>query len=233
MTQRSATDKDAHGLRVALGELLTRLRRAAVDGVVPEHVFAEGVRALALGDDERKRLRDELARLGLPVRELRVHTEGDHRSDEKVVGSTEEHVFPRLRPVRALLARYADADGYVTPRVVDGVARLAGLTAQEAARLRVEALVREPDTGGGEETGDPDPSVPEVAADGPRAPRPKRRTRRRPGPRKTRWAGTSRRLPARPTRRRPRRTVTSPVPWRPRWPCWRRTGSSGGRASDC
>nr|WP_051724409.1 sigma-70 family RNA polymerase sigma factor [Actinospica acidiphila] len=170
MTQRSATDKDAHGLRVALGELLTRLRRAAVDGVVPEHVFAEGVRALALGDDERKRLRDELARLGLPVRELRVHTEGDHRSDEKVVGSTEEHVFPRLRPVRALLARYADADGYVTPRVVDGVARLAGLTAQETARLRVEALVREPDTGGGEETGDPDPSVPEVAADGPEGP---------------------------------------------------------------
>ncbi|GAA3504755.1 hypothetical protein GCM10019016_118680 [Streptomyces prasinosporus] len=153
-------------MRAALGELLTRLRRAAVDGVVPEHVFAGGVRTLALGDDERKRLRDELARLGLPVRELRVHTEGDHRSDEKVVRSTEEHVFPRLRPVRALLARYADADGYVTPRVVDGVARLAGLTAQEAARLRAEALVREPDTGGGEETGEPDPSVPEVSADG-------------------------------------------------------------------
>lgn len=170
MTQRSATDKDALGLRAALGELLTRLRRAAVDGVVPEHVFAEGVRALALGDDERKRLRDELARLGLPVRELRVHTEGDRRSGEKVVRSTEEHVFPRLQAVRALLARYPDADGYVTPRVVDGVARLAGLTAQETARLRAEALVREPDTGGGEETGEPDPSVPEVSADGPEGP---------------------------------------------------------------
>ncbi|MEV6000356.1 sigma-70 family RNA polymerase sigma factor [Streptomyces griseomycini] len=170
MTQRSATDKDAPGLRAALGELLTRLRRAAVDGVVPEHVFAEGVRALALEGDERKRLRDELARLGLPVRELRVHTEGDHRSGEKVVRSTEEHVFPRLQLVRALLARYADADGYVTPRVVDGVARLAGLTVQEMARLRAEALMREPDTGGGEEGGEPDPSVPEVSADGPEGP---------------------------------------------------------------
>ncbi|MGC2996901.1 sigma-70 family RNA polymerase sigma factor [Streptomyces sp. G35A] len=174
MTQRSVTGDAAPGLRAALGELLTRLRRAAVDGVVPEHVFVEGTRGLALGDGERERLRRELARLGLPVRELRVHTEGDRRKGEKVVRSSEEHVFPRLQPVRALLARYADADGHVTPRVVDGVAKLAGLTAQEAVRLRTEALVRtpegEPITGDGEEAHEPDPSVPEVPADGPEGP---------------------------------------------------------------
>ncbi|WP_431998685.1 sigma-70 family RNA polymerase sigma factor [Streptomyces fungicidicus] len=69
-------------------------------------------------------------------------------------------MFPRLSLVQNLLARYADADGYVTPRVVEGVIRLTGLGAHEAAQLRVGALVRdpegEPDAGNGEETDEPD-----------------------------------------------------------------------------
>ncbi|MFI5569371.1 sigma-70 family RNA polymerase sigma factor [Streptomyces sp. NPDC051740] len=162
MVQWSAVDAGSSGLRAALGEVLARLRRAAVDGVVPEHVFAESVRALALGDAERERLRQELARLGLPVRELQMHTGGDQRGGEKVARDRAENVFPRLSLVQNLLNRYADADGYVTPRVVDGVIRLAGLGAHEAAQLRARALVRdpegEPDAGNGEGTDEPDAS---------------------------------------------------------------------------
>ncbi|MFF4201952.1 sigma-70 family RNA polymerase sigma factor [Streptomyces sp. NPDC001668] len=44
--------------------------------------------------------------------------------------------------VRALLDRYADAEGYVTPRALDGVARLAGLDARDAAALRAGARIR-------------------------------------------------------------------------------------------
>ncbi|MEU5510489.1 sigma-70 family RNA polymerase sigma factor [Streptomyces fungicidicus] len=162
MAQWSAVDAGSSGLRAALGEVLARLRRAAVGGVVPEHVFAESVRALALGDAERERLRQELARLGLPVRELQMHAGGDQRGGEKVAQNRVENVFPRLSLVQNLLARYADADGYVTPRVVEGVIRLTGLGAHEAAQLRVGALVRdpegEPDAGKGEETDEPDAS---------------------------------------------------------------------------
>ncbi|MFI2907711.1 sigma-70 family RNA polymerase sigma factor [Streptomyces sp. PDY-4] len=167
MAQWSAVDAGSSGLRAALGEVLARLRRAAVGGVVPERVFAESVRALALGDAERERLRQELARLGLPVRELQMHAGGDQRGGEKVAQNRVENVFPRLSLVQNLLARYADADGYVTPRVVEGVIRLTGLGAHEAARLRVGALVRgpegEPDAGNGEETDEPD--APDVAED--------------------------------------------------------------------
>ncbi|MFH9569634.1 sigma-70 family RNA polymerase sigma factor [Streptomyces sp. NPDC017230] len=125
-----------------MGELLVRLRQAAVKGVVPESAFLEGVRELSLGDGERERLRDELALLGLPVRDMPLHTEGDKRNGEKVAPDGEENVFPRIRAVRSLLTRYADADGCVTLPVMDGVTRLAGLSAREAALLRAQVQVR-------------------------------------------------------------------------------------------
>ncbi|GAA3248456.1 hypothetical protein GCM10010469_05810 [Streptomyces labedae] len=158
MARLAADDSGSSALRAALGALLTQLRSAAVEGVVPERVFAESVRNLALGDAERERLRHELARLGLPVGELHVHSESDRRDGGKVARNCGESVFPRLSPVRHLLTRYADADGYVTSRVIDGVVRLAGLTASEAAQLRTETLVRAPEgeqgTGDGEGAGE-------------------------------------------------------------------------------
>ncbi|MFD4344188.1 sigma-70 family RNA polymerase sigma factor [Streptomyces coelicoflavus] len=87
----------------------------------------------------------ELARIGLPVRDIRVHTEGDSRPGEKVVQVRGKDVNPRLRPVKDLLGRYEDVDGYVTSRVLEGVARLAGLDARDAAQLREGALVRGPE----------------------------------------------------------------------------------------
>ncbi|MFC7980658.1 sigma-70 family RNA polymerase sigma factor [Streptomyces sp. NPDC057336] len=124
-----------------MGALLGRLRRAAVAGVVPESAFLAGVSELSLGDGERERLRDELARLGLPVQDAPLHTENDKRNGEKVAPDREENVFARIRSARNLLSRYEDADGRVTQAVVDGVARLAGLTAREAALLRAQATV--------------------------------------------------------------------------------------------
>ncbi|MFD6903691.1 sigma-70 family RNA polymerase sigma factor [Streptomyces sp. NPDC060077] len=174
MARLPADDSGASALRAALGALLTQLRSAAVEGVVPERVFAESVRNLALGDAERERLRHELARLGLPVRDVRMHAEGDHRDGEKVAQNCGESVFPRLTPVRHLLTRYADADGYVTSRVIDGVVRLAGLSAREAAQLRAETSVRAPEgergAGEGEGAGETETSsaaaVGEATGDG-------------------------------------------------------------------
>ncbi|MFF4559468.1 sigma-70 family RNA polymerase sigma factor [Streptomyces sp. NPDC001435] len=132
--------------RAALAELLVQLRRAAVDGIVPESAFAAQVQKLGLGDAERERLRAELARLGVPVQESVVHTDTDSPDVEKVARIRGENVFPRVERVRGLLTRYLDADGYVTPQVVDGVIRLAGLTGREAAQLQAEVRVRHVDT---------------------------------------------------------------------------------------
>ncbi|WP_179857000.1 RNA polymerase sigma factor RpoD/SigA [Streptomyces sp. OV198] len=143
MRAQSVGGAGAFGMKAALAELLVQLRSAAVDGVVPERVFAESVRVFELGDTERDRLRDELARMGLPVQGVHVHIDADSGDVEKVARIREENVFPRVEVVRALLSRYADVDGYVTARVVDGVVRLAGLNAREAAALRAGAPLRE------------------------------------------------------------------------------------------
>ncbi|MDX2682468.1 sigma-70 family RNA polymerase sigma factor [Streptomyces soliscabiei] len=117
-----------------------------MDGTVPESVFVEQVRALGLGDVERERLREELAGLGLPVLRAVAHADGDGSNAEKVARIREEIVprtaFPSSDVVRALLDRYADAEGYVTPLALDGVARLAGLSARDAVALRAGARIR-------------------------------------------------------------------------------------------
>ncbi|MEU6809791.1 sigma-70 family RNA polymerase sigma factor [Streptomyces sp. NPDC046831] len=129
--------------KAALAELLVRLRRATVDGVVPDEVFMAQAQELGLGDAERERLRGELARLRMPVQKSVVHTDVDPSEVKRVVRGGEENVFPRLEPVLTLLSRYADADGYVTPRAVAGVVRLAGLDRREEAALRTWAKVRQ------------------------------------------------------------------------------------------
>ena len=134
------------GMKAALTELLARLRHAAVDGGVPESVFLAQAGALGLGDAERERLREELTGLGLPVLGAVVHADGDGPNAEKVARIREEYVssptFPADDAVRALLSRYADPEGYVTARALDGVIRLAGLGAREATALRAGTRVR-------------------------------------------------------------------------------------------
>ncbi|MCT9008285.1 sigma-70 family RNA polymerase sigma factor [Streptomyces rhizosphaerihabitans] len=109
-------------------------------------MFVAHARALGLGGVELERLREELGRLGLPVRGAAVHAGGDSPDVEKVARSSEENVCDSASPsdgaVSALLNRYADPEGYVTARVVDGVARLAGLGPRDAAALRAGARIR-------------------------------------------------------------------------------------------
>ncbi|MDX2999851.1 hypothetical protein, partial [Streptomyces scabiei] len=143
MRHQSVAGAEAPGLKAALGVLLSRLRSAAVDGAVPESAFVEQVQALGLGGAERERLRDELARLGLPVREAQVHSDADTPDMEKVAPFRGENVFAGADVVQTLLLRYADADGFVTSRVVHGVARLAGLGERDTAVLRDGARVRD------------------------------------------------------------------------------------------
>ncbi len=138
MARESGTPVSA----AALGELLKRLRVAAVDGVVPEREFTQGVNVLGLDDVEQARLRTELARMGLLVRELHAHVEVDSHSGEKVVCERGESVTPRVRLARALLSRYQDDAECVSSRAVEGVVRLAGLDAREAAVVRAGASVR-------------------------------------------------------------------------------------------
>ncbi|WP_129801372.1 sigma-70 family RNA polymerase sigma factor, partial [Streptomyces sp. F001] len=128
--------------KAALAELMAQLRRAAVGGVVPEEVFFAQARKLGLREHERERLRDELARLHVPVQRGVAHAHIDIPDVPKVARKRVEIVFPQLDRVLSLLERYADAEGRVTSRALDGVVRLCGLNAREAAALRDAANVR-------------------------------------------------------------------------------------------
>lgn len=50
--------------------------------------------------------------------------------------------FPSGGVVGVLLGRYVDAEGYVTPRALDGAARLAGLCARDVVALRAGVRIR-------------------------------------------------------------------------------------------
>ncbi|WP_338702543.1 hypothetical protein V2W30_34615 [Streptomyces sp. Q6] len=132
-----------------MAELLAGLRRSAVGGVVPETVFRVRARALGLGEQEQGRLRAELGKMGLPVRQIAVHDEDDPQAGRTVAQRSEEIVrMAEMVPfrdavVRQLLARYRDSEGYVTARALDGVARLCGLSPREAAELRRAVRVRD------------------------------------------------------------------------------------------
>ena len=153
MQQQLVGGRGVSGTRAALAELLVQLRRGAVDGAVPESAFVAQVQKLGLGDVEQERLRAELGRLGVPVQTSVVHTDADRPVVEKVVRNRVGNVLPRLDPVLALLGRYADTDGCVTSRAFDGVVRLAGLNAREAAALRTAFRVRSV-IGGSESAGE-------------------------------------------------------------------------------
>ncbi|MFH8483966.1 sigma-70 family RNA polymerase sigma factor [Streptomyces longisporoflavus] len=132
-----------------MAKLLAGLRRSVVGGAVPEAAFLAQVRALGLGEREQARLRAELKKIGLPVRPIVVHAEDDPPVGRKVAQRSEENVRAaetvafKDAVVGDLLARYRDAEGYVTARALNGVARLCGLTPRETAELRRAVRVRD------------------------------------------------------------------------------------------
>ncbi|MEU9942626.1 sigma-70 family RNA polymerase sigma factor [Streptomyces lavendulae] len=136
MSEEARGERDAAGLRNALRELYAELGRAAVGGVVSEQDFRRRVGSLGLAQAEQERLRGELARLGLQVRRKAEHTDHDERDARKVVHPA---MTGRVPAAHALLGRYADAQGRVSATVVEGVARLSGLTPAETRSLREAA----------------------------------------------------------------------------------------------
>ncbi|WP_050779352.1 sigma-70 family RNA polymerase sigma factor [Streptomyces sp. Mg1] len=136
MSEEARGERDAAGLRNALRELYAELGKAAVGGVVSEQDFRRRVGSLGLAQAEQERLRGELARLGLQVRRKAEHTDHDERDARKVVHPA---MTGRVPAAHALLGRYADAQGRVSATVVEGVARLSGLTPAETRSLREAA----------------------------------------------------------------------------------------------
>jgi RNA polymerase primary sigma factor len=124
------------GFKAALGQLLTRLKKDAVRGVVPEPVFLDRVRGLGidLTDKQLHGLRAELSRLGLRVGQKGAPTKEDSAVAPKVVQHSN---FLGAEAVRALLDRYRDERGQVSDLVLEGVVRLAGLNEREARVLWV------------------------------------------------------------------------------------------------
>ncbi|MFE0005170.1 sigma-70 family RNA polymerase sigma factor, partial [Streptomyces erythrochromogenes] len=108
--------------------------------MVSEQDFRDRVGSLGLGPAEQERLRGELARLGLQVRRKAEHTDQDERDARKVVHPA---MTGRVLAAHALLGRYADAQGRVNAAVVEGVARLSGLTPAETRSLREAARTQE------------------------------------------------------------------------------------------
>lgn len=72
---------------------------------MPEDVFAAQVRKLGLGDSERERLREELARLRVTVQKSVVHANIDTPDVEKVASNRVGNVFSRLDPYRWTMPR--------------------------------------------------------------------------------------------------------------------------------
>ncbi|MEV7724866.1 sigma-70 family RNA polymerase sigma factor [Streptomyces sp. NPDC087917] len=106
---------------------------------MPESTFQSQARVIGLGEAEQARLRTELARMGLTVRQIVEHAPVDTVLPHAVVPESENG---RIATARVLLGRYADNEGRVTGTAVEGVVRLAGLSPQEARTLREAAGVR-------------------------------------------------------------------------------------------
>ncbi|MEU6891129.1 sigma-70 family RNA polymerase sigma factor [Streptomyces sp. NPDC046557] len=136
MSEEARSERDAAGLRNALRELYAELGKAAVAGVVCEEDFRYRVARLGLAPAEQDRLRSELAHLGLQVRQKAEHKDQDERAAGKVVPPA---LTGRVAAAQGLLSRYTDTQGQVSATVVEGVARLAGLTPAESHALREAA----------------------------------------------------------------------------------------------
>ncbi|MFF0450625.1 sigma-70 family RNA polymerase sigma factor [Streptomyces sp. NPDC004609] len=147
MSEATADGRGTPGLREALRELYADLCREAVRGVVSELTFRVRAQAIGLGEAEQIRLRAELARMGLTVRQVGAHHAQGDSSRPRMVAP--DPGAGRVGAARALLARYADGEGRVSTRAVEGVARLAGLDARETRELRESARLL-PEEGSGE-----------------------------------------------------------------------------------
>ncbi|MET8728975.1 sigma-70 family RNA polymerase sigma factor [Streptomyces parvus] len=140
--------------RLIAAELPAMIRRlrscASGDGVITWADFESEAERLGLGTEEqRHRLRTGLAGVGLRVKTRPRAMSVRERPSAVPTAATASGSLPseaagRLAQARAMLGRYADADGRVGKLAHDGVVRLHGLGPAEARELSVHFPITRP-----------------------------------------------------------------------------------------
>ncbi|WP_162257906.1 sigma-70 family RNA polymerase sigma factor [Kitasatospora sp. Root107] len=133
-------DRQVPSLKAALGRLYVDLQAKQVGGAVPYQVFRDETEKLGLSQEERARLATALTGMNLRISE-------PPRPVSPPAPAREQASSSRLDTARRLLGRYADGQGQASARAVEGVARLAGLSAQEAAELQAGGPATRPSGG--------------------------------------------------------------------------------------
>ncbi|MFB7109202.1 sigma-70 family RNA polymerase sigma factor [Streptomyces sp. NPDC056291] len=132
-------------IEAELPSVIERLKGCASrTGLVSQRAFGLEADRLGLTDDEqRRRLRNGLAALGIRVKASpRTAAAPPRVSPEPRPGVSE--AARRLAQARQMLARYADADGTVNRLAHDGVVRLHGLGPGEARELTADFPITRP-----------------------------------------------------------------------------------------
>ncbi|WP_405524812.1 sigma-70 family RNA polymerase sigma factor [Streptomyces canus] len=137
-------------IEAELPSVIERLQhRASRAGMVSQRVFAEEADRLGLGTDEqRRRLRNGLALLGIHVKPSRRAAVPSVKASVEVPPvappAVPSKAARRLAQARQMLARYADAGGTVSKLAHDGVVRLHGLGPAEARELTADFPITRP-----------------------------------------------------------------------------------------
>ncbi|MFD8520048.1 RNA polymerase sigma factor RpoD/SigA [Streptomyces capillispiralis] len=169
MGGKPMAEAERRAIEAEVPAVIDRLRRCATrGGVVSQRAFALEADRLGLATDEqRRRLQDGLASLGIQVRPSRRGRVNHRPAPASVSGAATRAAAPsakvfapplaalepaavpseaagRLAQARRMLARYADADGTVGKLAHDGVVRLHGLGPAEARELTADFPVTRP-----------------------------------------------------------------------------------------
>ncbi|MEU9168886.1 sigma-70 family RNA polymerase sigma factor [Streptomyces sp. NPDC048420] len=136
---------ERRAVEAELPSVIERLqRRASRAGVISRQAFADEADRLGLRTDEqRRRLRNGLAALGIQVKPARRAAASSVKAPPQPPAVPSEAAM-RLAQARRMLARYADADGAVSRLAHDGVVRLHGLGAADARELTADFPITRP-----------------------------------------------------------------------------------------
>ncbi|MGW7509382.1 sigma-70 family RNA polymerase sigma factor [Streptomyces massasporeus] len=136
---------ERRAVEAELPSVIERLqRRASRAGLVSRQAFADEADRLGLRTDEqRRRLRNGLAALGIQVKPARRAAAPSVKASP-LPSAVPSEAATRLAQARRMLARYADADGAVSRLAHDGVVRLHGLGAGEARELTADFPITRP-----------------------------------------------------------------------------------------
>lgn len=136
---------ERRAVEAELPSVIERLqRRASRAGVISRQAFADEADRLGLRTDEqRRRLRNGLAALGIQVKPARRAAASSVKAPPQPPAVPSEAAM-RLAQARRMLARYADAGGTVSKLAHDGVVRLHGLGAAQARELAADFPITRP-----------------------------------------------------------------------------------------